>query len=267
MRIKVNDAEIFVSTGGRAFDPAGEVLLFVHGSGQSHLSWLLQARFFANRGWSVLAPDLPGHYLSGGAPLESIEEMADWCIALLDAAGVEKAVVIGHSQGGLVALETARRHPERVRKLAILGSAHAIPVADPLIEMATHAEAKAFRFMVSWSHGTEGHRHDHTMPGQSHLLFGNQVMGQNTPGVLLKDLEACNAYTKGKEAAAAISCPTLLVLAERDRMVPMKFGRELGNMLADCRVQVIRHAGHFLQSEKSVETNAALRPFFLESAI
>ena len=264
MYIEVGGEDTFVSTGGRDFDPAGDVLLFVHGSGQSHLSWLLQARFFANRGWSVLAPDLPGHNLSAGKPLETIEEMADWCATLLDALGVKSAIVIGHSQGGLIALEVARRHPERVRKLAILGSAHAIPVADPLLDMARESENKAFRFMVSWSHATEGHRHDHTVPGQSHLLFGNQVMGQNKTGVLLKDLLACNSYKAGKEAAAAITCPVLLILAERDRMVPKKFGLELGNLFTDGRVVVIGNAGHFLQSEKSVETNAALRPFFIE---
>jgi len=264
MRVKVDGADIFVSTGGRPFDPAGDVLLFIHGSGQSHLSWLLQARFFANRGWSVLAPDLPGHNLSGGEALATIEEMADWCTALLDAIGVEKAIVIGHSQGGLIALEVARRHPGRTLKLAILGSAHAIPVAEPLLNMARDAEDKAFRFMVSWSHATEGHRHDHTVPGQSHLLLGHQVMGQNKPGVLRTDLLACNAYKAGKEAAAAISCPALLILAERDRMVPKKFGLELGAMLTHSRVKVIPDAGHFLQSEKSVETNSALRPFFLE---
>jgi len=264
MYVRIDDQNIFVSTGGREFDPSGNVLLFIHGSGQSHLSWLLQARFFANRGWSVLAPDLPGHNLSGGEPPETIEDGADWCAALLDALGVKTAVIVGHSQGGLVALEVARRHPDRTRKLAVIGSAHAIPVADPLLDMARDAEDKAFRFMVSWSHGTEGHRHDHTVPGQSHLLFGNKVMGRNKHGVLLTDLLACNSYKAGKDAAAAISCPVLLILAERDRMVPKKFGLELGEMLADSRVLVIPDAGHFLQSEKSVETNAALRPFFLE---
>ena len=66
MRCQVRGADTFFSTGGRAFDADAPVLFFIHGSGQSHLTWLLQSRFFANRGWSVLAPDLPGHYISGG---------------------------------------------------------------------------------------------------------------------------------------------------------------------------------------------------------
>ncbi len=262
MRVKVNGHDTFVSTGGRAFDPSGAVLLFIHGSGQSHLSWLLQARFFANRGWQVLAPDLPGHNLSAGAPLDSVEAIADWCADLLAATGVSTATIVGHSQGALATLEMARRHSDRVEKIAMIGCAQAIPVNDVLIDMAANAEDKAMRFMVSWSHSAKGHRHDHTMPGQSHLAFGKQVMGQNATGVLLNDLIACNAYTDGKDAVEAVACPALLILARNDRMVPMKFGLKLAGILADCQTVVIDGAGHFVQSEKSVETNAALRPFF-----
>lgn len=263
MKLTIRGAETFISTGGRAFDPALPVLVFLHGSGQSHLTWLLQARFFANRGWSVLAPDLPGHYLSQGEPLATIEDNADWCMDLLDAAGVEKAIFIGHSQGGLTVLETARRHPGRVLKIAIIASALAIPVNDALITMAGENEPAAIKAMVSWSHDTEGHRHDHTMPGQSHLFYGEQVMAANTEGVLKTDLLACNEYTGGVEAAAAITCPALAILAAKDKMTPLKAGRAMADALDGCNAHVVADAGHFVHGEKSVETNALLRPFFL----
>ena len=76
MKVMVRGQETFISTGGRAFDGSANVLLFLHGSGQSHLSFMLQGRFFANRGWAVLTPDMPAHGLSDGSALTSIEDMA-----------------------------------------------------------------------------------------------------------------------------------------------------------------------------------------------
>ncbi|MCE2517005.1 MAG: alpha/beta hydrolase [Alphaproteobacteria bacterium] len=261
MYINLQGHKTFVSTGGRNFDPKGRVLLFIHGSGQSHLSWMLQSRFFANRDFQVLAPDLPGHYLSEGDALETIEEQADWCAELLNALEVSSATIIGHSQGGLICLELARRHPAKVAKMAIISSAMAIPVNDALIDLAANAEPKAAKAMVSWSHATEGHKFDHSMPGQNHLGYGREVMAQNPGGVLLTDLTSCNNYQDGAQAAQEITCPSICILAERDKMVPKKFGLKLAEQLADCQVEVIAGAGHFVQSEKSFQTNNALRPF------
>jgi pimeloyl-ACP methyl ester carboxylesterase len=262
MKIKVRDTEVFVSTGARPFDAKGDVLLFIHGSGQSHLTWMLQSRYFANRNYQVLAPDLPGHYLSGGAPLESIEDIADWCIELLDAAGAAKASIIGHSQGGLVCLELASRYPERVKKMAIISAAKAVPVNDALIEMSQKAETRAHGAMISWSHAGAGHRFDHTMPGFNHIDSGKKIMNQNPGGALTVDLKACNNYKGGDKAAAAIACPSLCLLAAEDKMVPAKLGRMLAADLKDCRLEVIPRAGHFLPTETAHKTNAVLRSFF-----
>src|SRR5436309_646075 len=86
---------------------AVEWVVHLHGAGFDHTAWALHSRWFAHHGYSVLAPDMPGHGRSCGAPLRSIAEMADWTAALLEAAGVEKSTLVGHSMGSLVALETA----------------------------------------------------------------------------------------------------------------------------------------------------------------
>ncbi len=262
MKIKVRGIDTFISTGTRDIDPAGNVLLFIHGSGQSHLTWMLQSRYFANRGYQVLSPDLPGHYLSDGAPLDTIEDAADWCIDLLDAVGVQTATIIGHSQGGLVCLELASRYPDRVNKMAIVSAAKAIPVNDALIGLSESAEAKAHGAMVSWSHAGPGHKFEHSMPGHNHLDSSKKIMSQNPDGVLTIDLNACNNYVGGDAAAAAITCPSLCLLAAGDKMVPAKFGKILAADLTDCRLEVVPNAGHFLPSEMAHETNAILRSFF-----
>ena len=115
MDIEVDGARAFAATGGKTFDPGLPVTVFVHGAAFDHTVWKLQARYFAWHGGSVLAVDLPGHGRSEGAPRRSIPEMADWLVALLDAAGVGAANLVGHSMGALVALEAAARHGARVR--------------------------------------------------------------------------------------------------------------------------------------------------------
>ena len=73
MNIVVDGDNIFVATGGCAFDPKKPTVVFIHGSGLDHRSWALQARWFAFHGFSVFAPDLPGHSLSEGKPLKTID--------------------------------------------------------------------------------------------------------------------------------------------------------------------------------------------------
>ena len=88
MKFKVNGHEVFASTGGRPFDKKKPLIIFVHGSGLTHITWVLQTRYFAFHGYNALAIDLPGHGLSSGESLKSIEEMADWVNNVIDAVDI-----------------------------------------------------------------------------------------------------------------------------------------------------------------------------------
>src|ERR1700688_3457010 len=114
MQLSVNGIDAFVATGGREFDSSQPTVVLLHGAGFDHSTWALHSRWFAHHGFGVLAPDLPGHGRSTGAPLASIAEMADWIAALLDAAGAAKARLVGHSMGDFISLQTPPRHPAKV---------------------------------------------------------------------------------------------------------------------------------------------------------
>jgi len=262
MKVKVRGQETFISTGGRAFDASANVLVFLHGSGQSHLSFMLQGRFFSNRGWTVLTPDMPAQRLSRGAALTTIKDMADWVAELLDVLEVTFANVIGHSQGGLVGLELAGRHAGKVKGLSQVATALAIPVNDALLGMAESKEPAAIAVMTDWGHGRDGHMHTHTMPGQDHMNYGKQLMAANENGTLFADLSACADYTGGAAAAAKVSCPCQVILAEKDKMTPVKFGLKMAEALQVSEPMIVAGAGHMLPSERPVEVNKALRRFF-----
>src|SRR6266567_2959514 len=120
MQLTVNGIDTFVATGGREFEKSQPAIVLLHGAGFDHSIWALHSRWFAHHGFGVLAPDLPGHGRSGGAPRKTIAEMADWTAALLDAADVTTAKLVGHSMGSLIALETAARHPAKVSALSLI---------------------------------------------------------------------------------------------------------------------------------------------------
>ena len=126
MKISIDSHEVHVANGGREHQAGKPHLLFVHGAGHSHLTFVLQTRALAYDGWNVIAADLPGHGFSGGEPLETIGAMAEFMLKVMDALSVERAVVCGHSMGGLIALALAAIAPHRVRALVMIGTAASI---------------------------------------------------------------------------------------------------------------------------------------------
>ena len=148
MNIVVDGHNTFVATGGCTFDPKKPTVVFVHGSGLDHRSWALQARWFAFHGFSVFAPDLPGHSLSEGGPIKSIEGMGKWLVKALKVAGCESIHLVGHSQGFLVALEAADSLGTKLKTLTAVASATSIPVNEALVEAAKKTPGDAAEMLL-----------------------------------------------------------------------------------------------------------------------
>ena len=261
MRFEVDGIVTHAATGGRAHVDGRPWVVFVHGAGSSHLTWLLQTRSIAYDDCNVLAPDLPGHYLSQGEPLGSVPDMAQWMLKAMDAVGCERAIVCGHSMGGLIALEMARLAPERVEGIVFAATADAIPVNPQLIETAETSEHKAFEAMMAWAHGPDAHMHDNTWPGGSHIHFGIDMMALNRKGALAADLKACAAFDQGEALARALRCPSLCVFAVHDKMTPLKAGKLLASFLPDNETVILADSGHTIPTERPREFTAVLRDF------
>ena len=261
MKLQLDNHNVHLATGGRAHIAGAPSVLFLHGSGQSHLTWVLQTRYFAYDGYNIIAPDFPGHGLSGGAPLTTIEQMADWAARLLQALGIDSAAVVGHSQGCLVGLEMASRHAGCVDRLCLIAGAAAIPVNDYLVTSSADRLDAAITMMTGWGHGQTAHLHDNTQPGFSHLGFGRALMAGNPAEALHADLLACNAYDRGAEAAASVTQPCHLILAGADKMTPVKQGRKLAGLIPHAQLTEIAGAGHMLPSEHPEAVNAPLARF------
>jgi pimeloyl-ACP methyl ester carboxylesterase len=259
MQLSVNGIETFVATGGREFDTSLPAVVFLHGAGFDHTTWALHSRWFAHHGFGVLAPDLPGHGRSAGAPLPTIADMADWTASLLDAAGVSKAHLIGHSMGSLIALETAARHPARVSALSLIGTAATMTVGPDLLKAAEANDHDAVDMVSIWGLGYQAELGGSLAPGLWMHSGAQRVLEQCRPGVLFNDLSACNAYQNALAAAATITVPATLILGERDMMTPARTGKALAAALPKARTVVLPGAGHMMMVERPDELLAALQ--------
>jgi pimeloyl-ACP methyl ester carboxylesterase len=262
MELKVDGRGVYAATGGRPFDPAMPAVFFLHGAGMDHTVWQLQARWFAWHGHSVLAIDLPGHGRSDGPPIGSVPELAQWLGRAMDAAGLRQAAIVGHSMGGAIALEAAAAMPDRVARIALLGTAAAIPVNKDLLAAARETPERAYLMMTAWSHGLAARMGGHPVPGLWMTGGTLALFARNAPGVLYTDLSACAAWTSGPTSAGRVRCPALVVLAANDIMTPPRNGAELARLIPDSRAVTLAECGHVLLAEQPDATLDALIEFF-----
>jgi pimeloyl-ACP methyl ester carboxylesterase len=262
MKLQVQGREAYAYTGGKPFDAALPTLVLIHGAVNDHSVWTLLARWFAHHGWGVLAPDLPGHMRSARPALASVEAMADWTLALLDAAGVQRAAFGGHSLGSLVALQAAARAPSRAVRLLMLGTCVPMPVPQPLLDLGRRDVLAAIDRVVMFSFSTLGAKPSYPGPGAWLRGSARQLMRQvqaagGDPLLFHTDFNACNAYVGGPNAAARVTCPAHLVLAEQDQMTPPRNAREIASSLK-ATVHTVP-GGHFLMQEQPDGVLNALR--------
>jgi len=255
MYVDVRGQKTYAATGGKEFDASLPTVMFVHGSGLDHRSWALQTRWFAYNGYSVLAPDLPGHSLSAGAPLASIEEMGAWLADFIRAAGVESVHAVGHSQGFLDVLELAQQAPGLLKSITGVGTAGAIPVNPALIDAAKNSAGEAAEMLLMWGFGPDAQYGISAVPGMQPIAIGRQIMASNP---LHADLVACAEYVRGSEVAKTIGVPSQLILARKDRLTPVKAGLVFAEELG-ARVTIIERYGHMLPIEAPRQTLQKLR--------
>jgi pimeloyl-ACP methyl ester carboxylesterase len=213
----------------------------------------------------VLAVDLPGHGRSAGPALGSVEALADWVLALLDAAGVTQpgqATLMGHSLGSLIAMEAAARAPARVGRLVMVGSAYPMKVSPALLDTARDTPLKAIDMVNAFSIGTLAAKPSYPGPGMwlhgsNRALMRRMQATQTVLNLFHHDFGVCDRYIGGMGAAARVQCPVNLIIGARDQMTNPKQSREIAQALK-ARVHTV-DAGHTMMAEAPDAVLAALR--------
>ena len=252
MKLQVQGREVCAYTGGKALDTRLPCVVFVHGALNDHSVFTLLARWWAHHGYCVMAVDLPGHARSAGPALERIEDMADWLLELMTAAGVTSAALVGHSMGSLVALQAAANAPERVTHLALVGSCVPMPVPQALLDLSLSDTLAAIDRVVMYSFSTLAAKPSYPGPGSwlrggARALNRQVLAAQGDPRLFHTDFSACNNYAGGLDAALRVRCPAALVLGQQDQMTSPKGAIEVAKRLK-ARVHHLP-CGHFPMQE------------------
>ena len=269
MELSVNGHITYCYTGGKSFNAALPTVVFIHGVLNDHSVWALQSRYLAHHGWNVLAVDLPGHCRSSGDAPSTAEEAANFIIALLDAAGRQRAALVGHSWGSLIALEAASKLKDRISHLVLVGTAFPMKVSPALLGSSLNEPMKALTLVNVLSRSTLAPPPSALGPGTwvhgASLALGRRVLASNAGvNVFHRGFNACDSYENGETAIRAITCPVLFVLGAQDQMTPAKAAQGLVEAARQSGkiVQVTLLAvGHHQMTEAPDDTLFAIRDF------
>ena len=168
---------------------------------------------------------------------------------------IEKIIIIGHSQGGLVSIDFASRYPELIEKIVLVANSYKMPVNQDLIDLAEAGDEKAVLLMMKWGY-----------EGSKAFIGGNPVKkivnsARDIREVLAVDLNACNNYKNGENAIKKINCPTLCIFGGLDKMVPVKVGLKMAEQITNSETKIISDCGHMIVFEKAFEMRKLVKEF------
>ena len=255
MIIEVENTKIFSSDVGQSFDENKQTVILLHGSGQSHVVWSLTDQYLTDLGYNVFAIDMPGHGNSEGKSLQSIEDLAEWLEKLINKIGIRDLVLLGHSQGCLVALEYIYKYPKKVKRLIFIAGSYEIPVNKSLIDLALAGDVESLNLMMKWGYGYS-----------KQFIGGNPLQKildspREIREVLAIDLIACNNYKNGINALKKIMCPSLFIFGELDKMIKLEKGKEFSKLVTDSKTHIIKDCGHMVILENAFEMREKIADF------
>ncbi len=234
----------------------GAPLLLVHGFPLDHSSWEPLVPHLSARA-DVLRPDLRGFGQSGPGAQGAVYGVADLAAdlaGLLDALKIEKAVVVGHSMGGYVAMAFARAYPQRVAGLGLV-STQALPDAP---------ERKAGRYATAEQVAAQGVQV--VAESMAPKLTANPDQVQAIRELILRQpaagvigaLKAMAERPDSSDLLRSLKIPVAIVVGQADALIPPDRSREMKSMLPQAVLTELPGAGHSPMLEAPAETGEAL---------
>ncbi|MGQ9600908.1 MAG: alpha/beta fold hydrolase [Anaerolineae bacterium] len=228
-------------------------VVFIHGAGGSHQHWLYQVRDLPHA--PTYALDLPGHGRSEGPGRDTIGAYGDWLISFLDALGLARVVLVGHSMGGAISLDVALRFPWRVAGLGLVGTGARLRVAPAILEGIRQDFQGAVDLVCQWAFGPQA-------PAEM-VRQSRRQMGKTPAEVLYGDFIACDRFDV-MNRLGEITVPAVVAAGSQDVLTPPKYATYLRDHLPRATLHLIDGAGHMLMLENPSAVVQALAALLAE---
>lgn len=227
-------------------------VILVHGAGGTHLSWPAEIRRLP--GQRMLAVDLPGHGKSPGLGKHSISEYSQSILEFMDVLGLYKAIIVGHSMGGGIALDVALDHPEYLVGLGLIASNARLRVSQAILDGLAHPPMlpATIQTIVDWSYGPQA--------DADLKKLAARLLGETRPAVLSGDMQACNNFDV-LQRLHEIKIPTLIVCGTEDKMTPLHQSESMAVQISNAALQTIDSAGHMVMLEQPRRVAGVLNIF------
>lgn len=240
----------------------GKKVLLVSGLGGTAAFWS-DVVSQQSASWDMISFDQRGIGQStrGTAPV-SIAQLADDCLAVLDAHAIDRCVMIGHSTGGVITQHLAARHPERFEQLVLSGS---------WLRPHFYLQALFQQRLHLLRSDPEGYQAFGVMMGYApdwlcaHWSVYEKAMAQSprteeARAIVAERIEALLSFD-GREAALSLTMPVLVLGARDDAIVPLPLQEDLSNSLPQARLNILESGGHFFPLTRVQETVSLLTAF------
>ena len=281
--IATNGIKLHVMTDG---PENGTAVILLHGFPQFHYGWKDQIPALVEAGFRVIVPDQRGYNLSDkpkGVSAYDVDILAKDIVGLFDHFGIQKAKLVGHDWGAVVAWTIAIEHPERLEKLAILNVPHPDVMADFVLHNSTQRKKSwyVFFFQIPWFVEWILSKNDFEYLGQMLTRSGRKNTFTETDmaeykkawsqkGALTGMLNWYRAavrksvryaFSRKKAPARRVSVPTMLLWGKRDIALSVDMAQPSIDLCDDGELTIYDKSTHWVQHDASVEVNQKLIGF------
>ncbi|HZW55617.1 MAG TPA: alpha/beta hydrolase [Nitrososphaerales archaeon] len=234
----------------------GKTIVFVHGACENSLFWNHQ-KILSDR-FRIVTLDLPGHGKSQRMEGQvSVKRYSDIVAEFVAKTCPDKAVIVGHSMGGAVALTNVIEHPEILKGIVLVATGAKLGVLPSIREgLKTRFEETVKTIVCP--------RQFSSKTNLETIRFVTDEILKCKSEIASADYEACNGFDV-RQKLQSITLPALIIVGEEDKMTPATWSTYMKENIPKSKIGIIRDASHLPMLERPSEFNRFLSEFVISS--